>query len=115
MADEPNVATRNMYCKFALVILCVSLAVAIVCLAYVATTNRPSSTVITGKLQVAYMLITLKTASSEEASGSTISASQVEYFPNYVLVTTADGTTFLWPIERLKKFEVTRASSTGDK
>ena len=115
MADERNVLTREMHSKLALVTLCVAFVVAVVCLAYIANTKRQSSTVITGNLQVAYMLITSKTATSEEASGSTINASQVEYFPNYVLVTTADGTTHLWPIERLKKLEVSRSASAGDK
>jgi len=114
MADKPNIPALGTYYKFAITTLCMVIALVVVCLAFRGTINRPSSSVITGELQVSYMLITSKTASSEEASGGTINASQVEYFPNYVLVTTDHGTTHLWSIDRLKKFEVMRMPFTGD-
>lgn len=115
MTDELNVAAKGPHSKLALIALCIALVTAIVCLAFTANEKRPSNIVITGNLQVSYMLITSKTATSEEASGSTIAASRIEYFPNYVLVTTAGGVTRLWAIERLKKFEVSHAPSAGDK
>ncbi len=61
---------------------------------------------ITGTLEVTYDLITTKTPSTESSGGGTIAATRVEYFPNYVLVTDAKETTMLWPIDRLKRFEV---------
>lgn len=65
-----------------------------------------AAAVITGDLEVDYNLITLKTASTEEASGGSIDAVRVEYFPNYVLVTSTEQITMLWPVDRLKRFQV---------
>ena len=67
-----------------------------------------SATEIVGKLEVTYMVITRKTATSEDAGGGTIEASRVQYFPNYVLVTRKDDVTILWAVDKLKKLEVKR-------
>ena len=106
MNDEPVAAKTDSPSRLALIALCFALAIAVIGLAYTATVKQPSNPVITGNLSVSYMLITSKTATSEEASGSTIDASSVEYFPTYVLVTTRDEATVLWQIDRLKKLEV---------
>ena len=106
--DEPVAAKTESPSRLALYALCFALAIAVIALSYTATVKQPSNRVIMGNLSVSYMLISLKTATSEEASGSTIDASSVEYFPTYVLVTTRDEATVLWPIDRLKKLEVLR-------
>lgn len=111
MNDEPVAAKTESPSRLALIALCFALAIAVIGLAYTATVKQPSNRVITGNLSVSYMLITSKTATSEEASGSTIDASSVEYFPTYVLVTTRDEATVLWQIDRLKKLEVLRVDA----
>jgi hypothetical protein len=113
MADAPQVIANESASKHLLTALCAALVTAVVCLAYSANVERPQNSVITGNLNVSYMLITLKTDSTEQSSGSTISATRVEFFPNYVLVTGNDVTR-LWPIDRLKKLDVSVVSSTAD-
>lgn len=108
MNNEPAAAKTQSSPTLAFIAMCFALTVAVIGLAYDATVKEPSPNVMTGKLDVSYMLITSKTPSSEEASGATISASRVEYFPSYVLVTTQNDVTILWPTDRLKKLEVSR-------
>ena len=111
MNHEPAAARTESPSKLALIALCFALVTAVIGLAYTATAKQPSSGVMTGNLEVSYMLITSKTATSEEASGTTIDASRVEYFPTYVLMTTRNDVTVLWPIDRLKKLEVSRVDT----
>ena len=118
MNDEPVAAKAESSSRPALIALCFAFAVAVIGLAYTATVKQASNRVLTGNLSVSYMLITSKTATSEETSGSTINASTVEYCPTYVLVTTRDEATVLWQIDRLKKLEVLRvdaAKAASDK
>ncbi len=114
MTGELTDATRDSRSTLPLIALSIALIAAIVGLIYTANVERPSvapsHAVVTGDLQVSYMLITSKTANSEESSGSTINASRVEYFPTYVLVTTRSDVTVLWTIDRLKKLEVSRVA-----
>ncbi len=111
MNNETAAAKTQSPPTLALIAMCLALTVAVIGLAYAATVKEPSPNVMTGKFDVSYMLITSKTPSSEEASGATISASRVEYFPSYVLVTTQNDVTVLWPIDRLKKLEVSRVDT----
>jgi hypothetical protein len=114
MTDDRTAAARSSSVMFPQLALSVALIAAVGGLIYMANVDRQSEvaalshTVITGELQVSYMLITSKTASSEQAIGSTISASRVQYCPAYVLVTTENDMTVLWAVDRLKKLEVTR-------
>ena len=121
MTNDATNAAKNLASMLLQLALSVALIVTIGGLIYTANLQRhtdsavPTDAVITGQLQVSYMLITSKTATSEEASGSTIAASRVQYFPAYVLVTTKNDVTVLWAVDRLKKLEVTRieAETTG--
>lgn len=116
IADSTN-AARPSYVKLAPLALSVALIVAIAGLVYTAAARRqtdfanPAHAVITGKLRVSYMLVTSKSASTEESSGSTIDASRVQYFPGYVLVTTTNDATVLWAVDRLKMLEVTEIAT----
>ena len=117
MTDDRTTSARNSGLMILQLAISAALIAAIGGLIYIANVNRqanpavPAHAVMTGKLQVSYMLITSKTATSEDASGSTIDATRVEYFSAYVLVTTESGATVLWAIDRLKKFEVVRVES----
>lgn len=113
MNPEPPGAKTESPSRIVLIALCLTLAIAVIGLVYVATEKQPSTRIITGNLAVSYMLITSKTAASEAASGGTIEASSVEYFPTYVLVTTRDQLTILWQIDRLKKLEVLRTDTAN--
>ncbi|MGA0038805.1 MAG: hypothetical protein ACO3NZ_03060 [Pirellulales bacterium] len=65
-----------------------------------------------GSFEVTYEVITLETPSTTQSGGGTIDAIRVDYFPSYVLVTRYDDTTFLWPIDRLRRFEVKRLKAS---
>ena len=117
MTNDAANAANNTASMLLQLTLSVALIVTIGGLIYTANLQRhtdsavPAHAVITGQLQVSYMLITSET----QAEGSTIGASRVQYFPAYVLVTTKSDVTFLWAVDRLKKLEVTRieAATTG--
>lgn len=117
MTDDASDTANNPGLMLLQLSVCVALILAIGGLAYTANSGRPTDAVasthadITGQLQVSYMLVTSKTASSESTSGSTISASRVQFFPGYVLVTTESDLTVLWAVDRLKKLEVARIES----
>ena len=104
-------ASIQLFLQYALV---TALLAAIGGLVYVASLRNTINTllhsnqVLTGQLEVSYNLILSKTANSEESIETTLEASRVEYFPNYVLVTGPGEKTYLWTTDRLKKFEVTR-------
>lgn len=104
-------ASKQMFLQYA---LATALLAAIGGLVYVASLRNTINTLLhsnqalTGRLEVSYNLILSKTANSEESIETTLEASRVEYFPNYVLVTGPGEKTYLWPTDRLKKFEVTR-------
>lgn len=105
-------APKHLFLQYA---LATALLAAIGGLVYVASLRNAINTllnsnqVLTGHLEVSYNLLLSKTANSEESIEATLEASRVEYFPNYVLVTGPEEKTYLWPTDRLKKFEVTRA------
>lgn len=121
MTNDATNAAKNSVSMLLQLTLSVALIVTIGGLIYTANMQLhtdsavPTHAVITGQLQVSYMLITSKTSTSEQARGSTIAASRVQYFPAYVLVTTKNDVTVLWAVDRLKKLEVTRipADTTG--
>lgn len=104
-------ASKHLFLQYA---LATALLAAIGGLVYVASLRNTvytllhSNQALTGHLEVSYNLILSKTATSEESIEATLEASRVEYFPNYVLVTGPGEKTYLWPTDRLKKFEVTR-------
>lgn len=113
-------ASKQMFLQYA---LATALLAAIGGLVYVASLRNTINTLLhsnqalTGRLEVSYNLILSKTANSEESIETTLEASRVEYFPNYVLVTGPGEKTYLWPTDRLKKFEVTRTKprATGQR
>ena len=119
MIDDATITAKNSGSILLQLTLSVALIVTIGGLVYIASQRHQgeptlqANAVVTGQLQVSYMLITSKTESTEEASGSTIDASRVQYFPGYVLVTTKNDATMLWSIDRLKKFEVTRIEAAA--
>ncbi len=104
-------ASKQMFLQYA---LATALLAAIGGLVYVASLRNTINTLLhsnqalTGQLEVSYNLILSKTANSEESIEATLEASRVKCFPNYVLVTGTGEKTYLWPTDRLKKFEVTR-------
>lgn len=75
---------------------------------------RPSSqtaaTTVEGNFEVTYDLVTLETPTTTRSSGGQVEAIRIDYFPSYVLVTSTNSTTFLWRIDRLRKFEVRERS-----
>ncbi len=111
MADEPHDVAKESAWNLPLIALCVALVTAVVCLAYSAIAQRPRNSVMTGNLNVTYMLI--NEPQTNLVFEKTINATRVEYFPNYVLVT-ANDVTHLWPLDRLKEFDVSTVSSTAD-
>ena len=119
MADETLHSSTNCGSSTSVVSLSAALIVAIGALAYTSVIKHgyapPGAGFadVTGKLTVSYNVITSKTANSEESMGSTIEATRVQYFPSYVLVTTTNGVTYLWSIERIKKLEVSLRDETG--
>ncbi len=116
MTNEILSPTKGCGLSTSIVALSVALVVAVGGLVYTSGINRhfalqsAGSTDVTGKLTVSYNVIVSKTASTEESMGSTIEATRVQYFPSYVLVTTTNGVTYLWAIERIKKLEVSLRS-----
>lgn len=121
MIADSTKQTWNSYVFSTSLALSVALIVAIAGLVYNANAQTPSDSAnpeyptVNGKLRVSYMLITAKTAASEEAIGSQIDASRVQYFPEYVLVTTTNGATVLWAVDRLKSLEVTRVETQASR
>lgn len=75
---------------------------------------RPSSqtaaTTVEGNFEVTYDLVTLETPATTRSHGGQVEAIRIDYFPSYVLVTSTNSTTFLWRIDRLRKFEVRERS-----
>ncbi len=119
-ADSTN-ETWNSYAMSTSLALAFALTIAIAGQVYNANarpqpdTAIPAYPAVTGKLRVSYMLTTSRTAASEEAIGSRIDASRVQYFPEYVLVTTTNGATVLWAVDRLKSLEVTRIETDASR
>lgn len=117
MIADPTKETWNPFAMSTSLALAVALIIAVAGHVYNAQAQtQPDSAIpayptVTGQLRISYMLITSKTATSEEASGSQIDASRVQYFPEYVLVTTTNGATVLWAVDRLKSLEVTRVQT----
>jgi hypothetical protein len=118
MADETLHSSTNCGLLTSVVSLSAALIVAIGALAYTCVINHgyaaqgAGSADVTGKLTVSYNVIISKTANTEESMGSTMEATRVQYFPNYVLVTTTNGVTHLWAVERIKKLEVSLRDGT---
>ena len=119
MVDESLNRSSNYGSTTSVVSLSVALIAAVGGLIYTSAINHRIVTQsagtadVNGKLSVSYNVITSKTANTEESSGSTINATRVQYFPSYVLVTTENGVTYLWAIERIKKLEVSNRSESA--
>ncbi len=119
MADETSSPAKSCGLSTSIVSLAVALVAAVGGLVYTSVINHhfalqsAGSTDVTGKLTVSYNVIVSKTASTEESMGSTIDATRVQYFPSYVLVTTTNGVTYLWAIEKIKKLEVSLRSESA--
>lgn len=72
----------------------------------------PVSTVHQGPFTVAYVV--LDRPGGDSALGTrTIRAQRIEYFATYVLVTLEDHQTRLWPVDRLRQFDVFPAPEQG--
>ncbi len=110
MVDETPIAPKNSATLICVVSLSAALIAAIGGLVYTSSNSNRSaaSTDVTGKLTVSFNLITSKTANTEESTVLSFNATRVQYFPSYVLVTTTSGVTYLWAVERIKKFEVSQ-------
>ncbi len=119
MVDESLNRSTCSESSLSIVSLSVALIAAIGGLIYTSAISHrfsaqsPGAIDVTGKLSVSYNVITSKTTNSEESIGSTVNATRVQYFPNYVLVTTTSGVTYLWAVERIKKLEVTQATESS--
>ena len=117
MVDESLNRSTCSESSLSIVSLSVALIAAIGGLIYTSAISHrfsaqsPGAIDVTGKLSVSYNVITSKTTNSEESIGSTVNATRVQYFPNYV--TTTSGVTYLWAVERIKKLEVTRATESS--
>jgi len=115
MADDATNAAKNSASMLIQLTLSVALIMTIGGLIYTVNLQShtdsavPIHTVVTGQLQVSYMLKTSKTTPAGAVLGETIAASRVQYFPGYVLVATKNDVTILWTVDRLEKLEVTRS------
>ena len=111
-SSEPSI--RNPCSPTARGLTLVAAVLAFTCLGLALTARSPwipahNATSVHGNLRVRYSIVTLQTDTTRETNGGEIAATRVTYFPTYVLVTESDGTSLLFPVEKLQRFEVARA------
>lgn len=74
--------------------------------------KTPIYSEIKGEFKVSYKRITEKTSSSYSWAADVLSANRIQYFPNYILITTDKEHTHLINTEYLLSFTVTQKNGT---